>query len=1476
MSVFLNNSNWRNKYIFWVLCQVLLIVACQDKHGHIDLNEQIKHTVQTIPFVNTSGDTLLTGVPIPITEKQRGPATLVKPKIISIPSTEKIVPAHPHIHPAGEPKVVPMRQELKRFTPGENGLPYPDTLPAHQTVVPALHSKPLTAAPLQMRDNAVTNIQYLSVEEGLTNNIIHSVLEDSRGILWFGSRDETLTQYDGKNLTFFHNWEDVPEHGFTNLSLLEDKNGHIWFGTRAGLGRYDGNNFTYFSNEDSYRYNGVTRLILDSQGNIWFGTRNLGVGRFDGQSFIHYSSKAGLSHNHVMALLEDSHGNLWFGTEGGGLTRFDGSTFTHITIEDGLCYNSINAILEDRQGHLWFATNGGGVCRLNTTGTQKYFSHYTVEEGLSSNTILSLFEDSQGHLWLGTFYMGLNRFDGKTFAHFDKENGMNSTNASAIIEDSYGNIWVGTDEGVHRFGIPEFQHYNQALSSVNDIEEDGHGNIWFAVSGGWPNGVVRFDDSTFRFFMGNDKDLDFLNVGIHALAVDRQDNIWLGSGNRGVAHFNPDKEPGFLTQFNVGENWSNFLISIIEDSRGDFWFGTLEGLRHFDGKYLTKYITPAGPGIEFNLAGPIAEDDEQNIWFGHLQYLGGFASTLNDQRERDSFICFTKKEGMPHSLVVDMSKDKEGKLWVGTEGGVSSFDDGRFTNFTQEDGLVHRKVYSLEIDSAQNIWAGTQNGLSLLVPNTSDAPNATDGKMIGYKIYNFEKEDGLKQADFLPHSSFLDSKNRIWWGKTKGAMMLDLNQLKLPHNPPMVRILHIDVKQQFIDYRRLSDTAYAHTLAFGEKLSRSFEDVVPFYNYPLHMRLPYDLNHLTFHFSGIDWASPHQLRYRYLLENLDKDWSLPQRELKVEYHNLPPNTYTLKVKAIGAAQVWSEPFEYTFTILPPWWQTWWAYAIYVIGSLALVIAAYLYQRRRWQLQSQLQLEQEKAEQLKELDQFKSRFYTNITHEFRTPLTVIKGMANQIGNEKIKTLIQRNSDRLLNMVNQLLDLTRLEAKGVTVKWEQGDIIPYLQYLTESCHSLTENKKINLSFFSTEKQVVMDFDEKKVRDILINLLSNAIKYTPEYGSVKVIVTKVFENGVPFLKLTVKDTGRGIPEDKLAYIFDRFYQVERSSTRWGEGSGIGLALVKELVHLLEGRIEVESEMGKGSDFLVFLPIYQKALKKASTNKAFRQDVGIDNTNHPEQTVLPSESSPNDIEKTQVLIIEDNTDVTEYIISCFNEDYFIQTARNGKEGLEKALEIIPDVILCDVMMPEMDGFEVCRRLKTDRRSSHIPIVILTAKATQEDKITGLSHGADAYLIKPFDKEELLIRLRNLTAQSKRLQERLSDPTLPNEQFSELESREAAFLQEFHQIIEDNMNNEQFDIHYLCRSIAMSRSQLHRKLKALIGQSTGSYVRFLRLKKAKFLLETTAMQIGEIALQVGFKDFSHFSRSFFKEFGNKPSDTRK
>ncbi len=543
------------------------------------------------------------------------------------------------------------------------------------------------------------------------------------------------------------------------------------------------------------------------------------------------------------------------------------------------------------------------------------------------------------------------------------------------------------------------------------------------------------------------------------------------------------------------------------------------------------------------------------------------------------------------------------------------------------------------------------------------------------------------------------------------------------------------------------------------------------------------------------------------------------------------------------------------------------YILYPVATFFLLRAFFRQRKKRKHWQARLEEQQQKASQLEQLHQYKSRFYTNITHEFRTPLTVIMGVADQIGNEKAKNLILRNSHQLLTMVNQLLDLSKLESHNQSVDWVNSNVITYLEYIVESCRPMAEGKRLNLAFFAQKEHLEMDFDEHKLQQILINLLSNAIKFTPEYGQIKVSASPVFIETHAYLELKVRDTGRGIAEEKLEVIFNRFYQIDDQQ----KGYGIGLALVREWVQLLGGHLEVASTPGKGTCFSVFLPIAQKSAGKQPSSLTIPE---IENSGTETEAFQPMAAPNND--QPKVLIIEDHADVADYIRHCLSPTYKIQTASDGEAGLQKALATLPDVILCDVMMPKVNGFDVCQQLKAHRHTGHIPIILLTAKASQEDKITGLVNGADAFITKPFDKKELLVRLEKLADVSQRLRQKLAEPDLATTPLDTMEEQEVEFLRAVHLQLEDNLQNEAFNTHFLCRAIGVSRTQLHRRLKAITGLSTANYIRSYRLQKAKNLLETTDHPIGEIALEVGYKDFSHFSRSFHREFGIKPSETRK
>lgn len=526
--------------------------------------------------------------------------------------------------------------------------------------------------------------------------------------------------------------------------------------------------------------------------------------------------------------------------------------------------------------------------------------------------------------------------------------------------------------------------------------------------------------------------------------------------------------------------------------------------------------------------------------------------------------------------------------------------------------------------------------------------------------------------------------------------------------------------------------------------------------------------------------------------------------------------------------------------------------------------------------------EEKNRNLRVLDQMKSQFFTNITHEFRTPLTSILGTADQIAQDpdtwvgKGIPVIKRNGHQLLNLITQVLDLRKLESGKLEVRMIQGDVIAFIHYLLESFHPILENKNIRLDIKSDLPEIVMDFDADKLTSILSNLLSNAFKYTARDGSIEININKVGEQ----LQIAVSDSGAGIPEEALSKVFERFYRgqtlppaTQNNEDQTVGGAGIGLALTKELVELLEGKIEVESKIGEGSTFTVLLPIRQEALRAALRAPDIAPTTAGNPT--PVSGHLPADAGTLP-ERPHLLIVEDNLDVASYLSACLEGDYLIHIAWDGQEGIDYAIEQVPDIIISDVMMPKKDGYELCRTLKNDRRTSHIPIVLLTAKADQESRIEGLEKGADAYLAKPFNQRELFVRLDRLLELRKKLQEHYSHlENLPGENHDP-DNLESAFLWSVRQAIEKNMDNEQFGITELCREVGASRSQMHNKIKALTNQSTSIFVRSIRLNKAKELLLTTDLNVTQVAFEVGFKDPKYFSTKFLELFGERPSKSRK
>jgi len=1445
-----------------VFLPLIFLTACTGTSGnkYASLPPPLYPQPQTIE--------LKAGVPFAATPKIIHPDSVARPQTFTVvQATLTKKNAHTNRHPIpNERTIIPVeKSQLKTIKVGEGNPDFilinsvGDTIPTgvpvstKGKVVKAIHSKPTKALPPATKDAAIAHLQYLNMEQGLASSFVRAVLEDKRGNIWLGTRGG-VSVYNGESFTHYRENEGLSNNFIR--AIAEDQSGNIWLGTEGGgVSVFDGESFTHYTEKEGFSNNLVRAILEDKNGNIWLGTRGGGVSVFNGESFTHYTEKEGLSYNDVMSIAEDKNGNIWVGTFYGGVNVFDGESFTHYSESEGLSNSNVVSILEDQDGNIWLGTDGGGVSVFDGES----FTHYTENEGLSNRFVWSILEDKNGNIWLGTRGAGVSVFNGETFTHYTENEGLSNNTVYSITEDQSGNIWVGTEGGgVSVFNGENFTHYteNDGLSNniVRAVLEDQSGNIWLGTEGG---GVSVFDGENFTHYTEKDG-LSYNDV--ISILEDQSGNIWLGTEGGGVSVFNGES----FTHYSENEGVSNgFVRAMLEDKSGNIWLGSRGRVSVFNGDNFIHYIDKEGRSN--SVVWSILEDQSGNIWLG----TEGGVSVFNGE----IFTHYTENEGLSNNIVRAIAEDKSGNIWLGTwGGGVSVFNGEIFTHYTENEGLSNNAVFSIIEDKSASldeaiVYVGTENGLSKI---SLKGGEISGDKEFAISIQNFGKQDGLKGLRFTKGAT-TDSKNRAWWGTDVGLVMLDLNMLKLSDNIPQPRLSQLEINEQYIDYRAIADSSDS----YWDQIN--FNGVQKFENYPLSLQLPYDKNHLTFYFAAIDWAAPHKIRYSYRMEGLDSNWSQPSADPVADYRKLPFDTYTFQIRAIGESGVWSEPFDYTFAILPPWWHTWWAYGLYGFLFLIALYSLRRYELNRFNLKNQLKIEKVETDSLRNLNQMKSHFFANISHEFRTPLTLILGQAETLlqseedrkRKEKLFS-VNNNAERLLELVNQLLDLSKLEAGKLELKTKPQNIVSFLKNLLFSFESLAESNRIQLNFYSSQAIIPMKFDAEKMEQIFLNLLSNAFKFTGKGGRIDVIIN-IFEQ--EWFKIRIKDSGIGIPEDRLPHIFDRFYQVDQSGTRKYEGTGIGLSLVHELVALHKGSIRVFSEEGEGTEFVIQFPFEE-------SDVPLREDTGLQVQASPngtaESSSIPDFSALLSEHDEIVLIVEDNAEVRSFIREQLEEEYTVLEAANGVEGIEISQAAIPDLIITDLMMPEMDGYQFSEKIRSNEKTSHIPLIMLTARAGMDSKIEGLETGIDAYLTKPYHIRELQTRVRNLIEQRKNLKKQFSSATYFKPSVVVKGSVDQAFLKKAIETIIRHLQEEDYRVEDLAHDLNMSVSQLNRKLKALVDQPAGTFIRSIRLQRSAELLNQTNKTIAEICYEVGFNDQAYFSRAFKKQYGKSPSAFRK
>ena len=1084
-----------------------------------------------------------------------------------------------------------------------------------------------------------------------------------------------------------------------------------------------------------------------------------------------------------------------------------------------------------------------------------------------------------------------------------------SSNFSNLHFDRSGNIWLGTS-GYGAIKInpsrPKFNKYYLRDIPSRSFLEDPQGNLLALQDGLKIYDGKHFDRTWPNPWFGN---RPYLQEPYPAV-FDKAGNCWINSLSTQL------KRVDARTKTERAFPWPGF--GLIISKSGKLLSAGEQGLMQFDPVTEQSKVYPFGqplkikPGIFYSHY--LYEDSMGVVWVFLVEGLLKATPTGSGYQFEHFANNPADRSTLSNNNVLSVAEDPldpQRYLWIGTDGGgLNRLDrqSGKFQQYKKEQGLPDNVVYGILPSNDGHIWLSTNRGLCRFHVRTESTQN-------------FTMADGLSDNEFNQTSYLKMRDGRLIFGGVNGITVFHPDSLRFNRHLPQMQIVGMKANNKDVGlpppHNQQPATHNQQPPPKGQAIT-----------------LSHNQNLITLDFAALEFSNPSKNLYRYRLTH-NSFFGNPGEEAWVDlgsvntmqFAQLPPGSYTFEVLGCNNDGIWAEqPAVLRFIIRSPWWATWLAYLLYalVVGGLGWLF--YRYQIR-------LNLQEKEALHLQEIDHFKNRLFTNITHEFRTPLTVIMGMAEQLGRDgedwskdnklsseritegllsKIQDrtgLILRNAGTLLRLVNQMLDLSKLDSGKMSLQLELGDVVLPLQYLSESFHSYAATKQIHFTFYPEVKSLEMDFDREKLQQIISNLLTNAFKFTPKGGKVVFHVSQVAaspDSTQFMLQLKISDTGTGMAAEHINNVFDRFYQVDDTHTRTGEGTGIGLALTKDLVELMDGRISVESELGKGSTFLVLLPVQQTAARSIDSLQ-IETAVPAYETRTPEPMTSIIETDVLDTDDTpMLLLIEDNADVATYIRTCLESQYKVLWAENGQLGIDKALETIPDLIISDVMMPEKDGYEVTQFLKNDERTSHIPIVLLTAKVGVESRIAGLRRGADAYLSKPFHPEELLVRLSSLLELRKKLQkkygnlgmEKLQTPQTPSEvpdnqspstQFTNY-SRESsispipqspapdledAFLLKIITHLEKHFDDADFGVPQLSHKMGLSQSQLYRKIKALTDLSTAAFIRRIRLQKGKELLETTGLTMSEIAYQVGFTTPNYFSDAFLEEFGTRPNAMR-
>jgi signal transduction histidine kinase/ligand-binding sensor domain-containing protein/DNA-binding response OmpR family regulator len=1340
-------------------------------------------------------------------------------------------------------------------------------------------------------------------------------------------------QPDNMSLRYLRTEEGLSQNEVT--SIIQDNEGFMWFGTRSGLNRYDGYKFLVFDqvpgDSSSLVNTSIERIYKDSKGIIWIGTKSNGISRYNPVTgkFLNIPFNGTSAHNilpdkRVLSFCEDSNGEMWIGTWNGGLLKYNPET------GQGKTYNlaaNVNVIIKASNGVVWVGTNNG---LFEYDGVNDSFKRLPSQTG--SSQIPNIIEDrNHRFLWIlqnnkstllkldmkdrsmQTF--SLNPSEQKEFGQFN--------GTTKIMQDNNGILWIGTwGNGLFQFNpadskfskiplypSPLFKNNNE-FDTILDIFQDRNNNIWIGSNG---VGVCLLTEKLKFNTLGLTKD-QTLNKCVMSVLEDKNGTLWVGTKGSGL-YFSVNKVDFYEVPFTALKNQDQFKLvrAIYEDMEGKIWIGTSYNtgiIRYSHGipeliacsdYFNDRRFEPIQKAVTFT-------ETDNSLYIGTQQRglflvekkTGSFGSIRNFQEkygdngqlqnERVSYLLKDSKQriwvatydglcifnpdnetftnintyfSLPQvfdpKILFFLYESSDKSIWIGTPIGLYQLEEKTgnnavFHHITMEQGLSGNQIMGITEDNLQNLWISTNAGISKYNLKTK-------------KFHNFNTIDGLRSTTFSETSVFKGKNNMLYFGGTFGLNSFNPDEIVESDYKNNIVLTNLSLFNQRVE---IGKTKGNHTI-LEKSLNNTTE--ITFDNQQKNFQIE---------FSALDYKASGKNQYAYKLDNFDKDWNYIGTQHFINFNNLQPGEYTLNIKSSSNNYIWNEqPRKLKIIIKPPVWQTWYAIIFYVMLIMGIVTIIRWNAVKQVRMAKNLEIEKIKHEQDQRISEMKFQFFTNISHEFRTPLTLIfaplkeliqKAQAYKLQDEALEKIqvIYKNTNQLMKLINQLLDFRKAETESLKLVARYLNIEDFIK---ESCYpffELAKIKNIDFQIDATLKNKEIWFDRDKMEMIINNLVSNAFKFNKIDGSIKITL----EEDVNEVIIKVADSGKGIPSSAIDHVFERFYQVDNGENIGS--TGIGLALVKYLVELHHGIIEVDSELGKGTEFRLRL---KKGKDHLNSEQLYANEAEGSTFVREESALsrfLPQRNKRRIDSDTCILIIDDNPDVNQYLVSLLEPYYRVESAINGKEGFSKAVELNPNLIVSDVMMPEMDGFELCKKIKANILTATVPVILLTAKSADQYKLMGIQTGADDYISKPFDPDYLLEKVQKLLLSQAKLKKQYSKSIRLDPSDIEIEASDELFLKKSISIIEKNLQNDGFSAETLATTLNLSSSSLYRKLKSLTNLSSAEFIRSIRIKRAAQLLQDNNKTISEVAYEVGFNDLKNFRQIFQKHYQCSPSEFRK